>query len=148
MASSVIEMEINSRRPAEYEPIQIMVPVNLRKKFRSSSIRNFTMYALPCVKTSEFLQPFEILVTKINEQLMQQLSGEHLSGMISTSVRLQKMRIVRDIPLSIKETVLRLCFRYRGKLYINFIRRSGKEELEWIFFQRLAGLGCKGIFEN
>lgn len=196
MASSVIEMETNSRRPEEYEPIQIMVPVNLRKKFRSSSIRNFTLYALPCVKTSEFLQPFEILVTKINEQLMQELSGEHLSGMISTSVRLQKMPFVRDIPLSIKEAVLRLCFRYcgernscltlsnlgevsfpeevqsyvdrvelilsprrnapyncglasyRGKLYINFIRRSGKEELEGIFFQRLAGLGCKGIFEN
>ena len=195
MVSSVIEMETNSRRPEEYEPIQIMVPVNLRRKFKSSSIRNFSLYALPCVRTSEFLQPFQTLVTKINGQLKQQLSREHLAGMISTNVRLQKMRIIRDIPLNIKESVLRLCFRYfgernscltlsnlgevsfpeevqsyvervelilsprrnapyncglasyRGKLYINFIRRSGKGELERIFFQRLANLGCEGIVQ-
>lgn len=115
MASSVIEMETNRRRPEDYEPIQIMVPVNLRKKFKSSSIRNFALYALPCVETSEFQQPFDMLVKKVSRQMMQQLSREHLAGMISTNVRLQKMPIVRNIPWNIKEAVLRACFHCFGE---------------------------------
>ena len=114
LAKSVIDMEAEEKGK-EPEPIQIMVPVNLRRKFQSMSLRNFSLYALPCVETSQFSAPFEKLVKIIDRQLKQQSSKEYLAGMISANVKLQELRAVRWTPLKIKEAAIRLCYHYFGE---------------------------------
>lgn len=117
MAVSIIELEKKQKQEEgkTYEPIQIMVPVNLRTKFESRTLRNFSLYALPSVETDWFNLSFEVLMEKIHAQLTEQFSREFLAGMIATNVRLQEMPLVRCIPLGVKEVILRVGYHLCGE---------------------------------
>lgn len=117
MAVSIIELEKKQKQEEEktYEPIQIMVPVNLRTKFESRTLRDFSLYALPSVETDWFDLSFEVLMEKIHAQLTEQFSKEFLAGMIATNVRLQEMPLVRCIPLGVKEVILRVGYHLCGE---------------------------------
>lgn len=110
MMQSIVEMQTENRERREYEPVQIMVPVDLRKRFPSSSVRNFSLYALPCLEPFEFSMDLEALTGHLDRQMKRQVSREYLGERISSCVRMQKKLLVRCIPLSVKETVLRALF--------------------------------------
>lgn len=114
MASSVAELQARYSRAFRYIPIQIMVPVNLRNRFQSVSLRNFSLYALPRIEPEQIWMPVGELARLIGQQLDQQLSSEHLAGMMATNVRLQQSPLVQGLPLGIKEAVLRFGQRFLG----------------------------------
>lgn len=115
MAASIVEMQKQNRTKGEYEPVQIMVPVNLRRKFLSVSVRNFSLYALPCVEPDEFSLDLKELTGHLDRQLSQQFSRENLGRMISASVRMQKRFPVCCIPMVVKEALLRAFFSRFGE---------------------------------
>lgn len=117
MASSAAEIQARYSHRRQWRPIQILVPVNLRKRFPSTTLRNFTLYALPCVEKKQLWLSAEALAVMIDRQIKEQLSEEHLSGMMSTQVRLQTMPLAVHSPLPLKMGVLRsgsLLFGDRG----------------------------------
>lgn len=97
------------------QPIQIMVPINLRKRFPSRSLRNFSLYALPCVMPEQEALPFEELSQEIAAQLHQQCSQEYLSAQLGSVVRLQNLSVVRFLPLALKNFFLRIGFHFCGE---------------------------------
>lgn len=115
MAVSIVKLEKKQRKGKTYEPIQLMVPVNLRTKFESRTLRNFSLYALPSVETDWFDFPFEVLTEKIHTQFKEQLSREFLAGMIATNVRIQELPLVRYMPLRVKEGILRIGYHFCGE---------------------------------
>ena len=113
MAKSVMEIQLR-RRTKTQRPVQIMVPVNLRKLFPSKTLRNFSLYALPGIRREDMGLPFERLSAKVTAQLNQQLSSEALHAMLASNHRLQ--RRFQWLPLSLKCAALRFSFRlFAGK---------------------------------
>lgn len=116
MFDSVMELQRKyTSSPDSYEPVQLMVPINLRRKFESRTLRNFSLYALPCIEPAAEKIPFAILVEKIAAQMKEQTSNHYLKGMISTNVRVQNLLLFRMLPLPIKDTLLRIIFHFYGE---------------------------------
>lgn len=116
MAEAIIEMRDHHADPkASNQSIQIMIPVNLRKRFGSKTLRNFSLYALPCIMPFQQELPFEKLLDSIVLQLNEQLSKDYLAAMITTSVSLQKIPLFRFLPLYIKIRLLRIGFYFCGE---------------------------------
>ena len=97
------------------QPIQIMVPINLRKRFPSRSLRNFSLYALPCILPAQEALPFEKMLQEIAAQLHHQCSKEYLSAQLGSAVKLQNLSVVRLLPLALKKIFLRIGFHFCGE---------------------------------
>ena len=116
MADAIFEMrKLDTDKRNVCKPLQIMIPINLRKRFPSKTLRNFSLYALPHIMPEESELPFEKLVQIISNRLGAQLSEEYLTAMITTSVKLQKLPFLCIIPLFIKNFFLRIGFRFCGE---------------------------------
>lgn len=116
MSAAVMEMQRDQIGKGErLKPVQIMVPVNLRKKFASRTLRNFSLYALPCMMPSKENASCNFLAKDISNQLGCQLTKERLKGQMATNVRLQKSFLLRMLPLTVKEGFLRLFFPILGE---------------------------------
>ena len=116
MAEAIFELR--KQHPnvrTQQQPLQIMVPVNLRKRFASKTLRNFSLYALPYVTPLQAEIPFEKLIDCIAVQLKEQFSEEHLAAMMTTNVKLQKIPFFRLVPLCIKTFLLRIGFHFCGE---------------------------------
>lgn len=115
MAEAILEMRQQTSKAQCALPLQIMIPVNLRKRFSSQTLRNFSLYALPCITPSQEEMSFEQMLNSIAGQLRDQLSQENLTAMITTNVKLQKLPVLRFIPLCIKNLFLRIGFHFCGE---------------------------------
>lgn len=116
MAEAIFEMQKDyPDTKAQEQPLQIMIPVNLRKKFASKSLRNFSLYALPCITPFQGQSHFDELIASIAVQLKKQFSKEHLMALMTTSVKLQKKQFLRFVPLHIKIFFLRIGFYFCGE---------------------------------
>ncbi len=116
LVKCIIEVQKKHKpRKKEHRPIQIMVPINLRNKFESITLRNFSLYAFAGVNPDEQEKPFEKLVHHIAEQIKTQNNKKHLEGLLTTNVGLQKIFVYKIMPLSIKRMILKISFRFFGE---------------------------------
>ena len=97
------------------KPIQIMVPVNLRKLFPSKSLRNFTLFALPRIEADESRLPFEKVLPIVQKQLRELTTKEKMAAAMTTHTKLEKAAIMKVIPLSLKCAVLRIAHHFFGE---------------------------------
>lgn len=114
MAASIMELQMRQVLNRNLKPVQIMVPVNLRKLFPSRSLRNFSLYALPQIKPGDEVLPMEALLEIVDGQLKEQLSRDVLQAMISTNVGLERNQLFRRLPLNIKCAGLQMAFQFFG----------------------------------
>lgn len=116
MAKSLMEVQnIHKKLDDKLKPVQIMVPVNLRKKFPSKTLRNFSLYALPCIQQADMKLPFEKLVRRIDSQLKDQFTNDNLAAMMATNAQLDRNWFLRILPLSVKCTALRIGSYFLGE---------------------------------
>ena len=93
-------------------PVQIMVPMDLRRRFASSSLRNFSLYALPCLTPESADLPFPDIVESISAQIRAQSSCSLLRTAMATNVELERQTAA--LPLWLKRTALRVGFELCG----------------------------------
>lgn len=111
-------LDIQQRHPTankKVKPIQVMVPVNLRKLFPSDTLRNFTLYTLPGIDGLEGQKTLEAVIPKISSQLKRQISREYFAPIIAANVQLEKSHLTRALPLPIKNLGLRTGYRFFGE---------------------------------
>lgn len=97
------------------KPVQIMVPVNLRKRFPSRSLRNFSLYVLPCLEPSETDLPFEKILPIVRNQLDCQITKEKMAAAMTTNTRMERAFIMKILPLPVKCFVLRIAYQLFGE---------------------------------
>lgn len=88
-------------------PFQVFVPVDLRRKFPTKSLRNFSMI----VRTSMKLDRNRKLEEYIDEskyQLIEGLKDENLLPRVLGNVKLEKNFILRIVPLFIKKIAFKI----------------------------------------
>lgn len=86
-------------------PVQVMVPINLRKQFASDSLRNFSLYALPKLSPEAADAPFSEIAQSMAVQIQAQSAESRLCAAIATNVALERKTVA--FPLWMKCAALR-----------------------------------------
>lgn len=113
MASAI--MELQQQKKQNLKPVRIMIPVDLRKMFGSTTLRNFILYALPTLEPEERNLPLKELFLRFQSQIQQQLDRKRMAAIMAYNVKMQDAPLFRTIPRAIKCALMRLIYRFFGE---------------------------------
>ncbi|WP_156067214.1 hypothetical protein [Faecalibacterium prausnitzii] len=112
-AQTAVQLQYQNITPDRpLQPVQIMIPIDLRKRFPSASCRNFSLYALPKLTLDAAKGSFSEIAESMEVQIQAQSSYERLQSAIATNVALE--RKTSALPLWIKCAALRKGFEICG----------------------------------
>ena len=103
------------KNPKKYKPIKICLPVNLRKIFPSKTMRNFILYATPGIDPRLGSYTFDEICNIVSAQMKLQITEKNMAAMIKTNVDSEKSKVLRVVPLFIKNIVMKLIFDAVGE---------------------------------
>lgn len=103
------------QNPAKYKPIKVCVPVNLRKMFGSSTLRNFVMYCNPGIDPKVGDYTFDEICSIVAVQMKTQLTKRNMAAMIRTNVDSERNPVIRLVPLAIKNVIMKMVFNAVGE---------------------------------
>jgi NRPS condensation-like uncharacterized protein len=91
--------------------LRIEVPVNMRNKFPSRTMRNFSLFVLPEIDVRLGTYTFEEILRSVHHQLQISTDIKQISRFLSSNVSYEKLLIVRIMPLFIKKMVTATIYR-------------------------------------
>lgn len=107
--------------------IQIQVPVNMRKYYNSTTIRNFAMYCSIRLDWNEITTVDEIL-PKITNQLKNNASLNQMEQMVNATVKMVKY--IHYIPLFLKTPISKIIYHFLGdKVITTTLSNLGKIDI-------------------
>lgn len=92
---------------AKRKPVIITIPVNLRKYFKSNTVRNFFNTITLEYKFEENNDNLEQIIKSVDKQLKDNLTKEKLSAQMNSLAVLENVFVIRLVPLFIKDIVLK-----------------------------------------
>lgn len=116
MMMALQEMQ-NEKEPVvkRRKPVKVLIPVNLRNLFESSSLRNFALYTTPEILPALGDYSFEEILSVIKSCMGAEINQKQMSMKIATNVKSEQMAIVRIMPLFIKNFVMKAIFDAVGE---------------------------------
>lgn len=115
MAQSILEYQAQRLPLSRRRPVKITVPVNLRRLYGSSTLRNFVLTLNPGVDPKIGSYTLPELCRSIAAQLNAEATPQRMSGRIAANVTPQQIPLIRVIPLPIKNCVMRIIYNLRGE---------------------------------
>ncbi len=91
--------------------LRIEVPVNMRNKFPSRTMRNFSLFVLPEIDVRLGTYTFEEILRSVHHQLQISTDIKQISRFLSSNVSYEKLLAVRVMPLFIKKMVTGAIYR-------------------------------------
>ncbi|MBD2872778.1 alcohol acetyltransferase [Paenibacillus arenilitoris] len=98
----------------EKRPIVISMPVNLRKIFPSSSLRNFFAVINIGVEMNEGMA-FERVLEVVHAQMKEKTTKPYLNQAMASSMKYEKNLLSRFTPLKLKDLAIRYGFDHYGE---------------------------------
>ena len=99
------------------KPIKVSIPVNLRRFFKSVTLRNFSSYVNPKLDTSLGEYSFEEIIREVKAQLSFMINEKRLRSKFTGNVKAERNFFVRIMPSFIKKYVLSLSDYFMGDRY-------------------------------
>ncbi len=115
MAKSVIELQSGERSKKKQKYVKITIPINLRKLYKSETLRNFTLLLNIGVDPRMGEYSFKDLCSSMHHQLKAFNTPQYMSGMIAANVQPQKNIVLRLAPLFIKTLAMRVVYHKTGE---------------------------------
>lgn len=97
------------------KPIKVLIPVNLRKLFPSTTLRNFAMYTTPEILPRLGAYSFSELCQVVTSKMAADITPKQMSRMIATNVASERITLVRLMPLFLKNIVMKAVFDTVGE---------------------------------
>ncbi len=94
-------------------PVRVQVPINLRKIFGSSTLRNFAGYYNTTIEYGDW--SFEDIVKELDAQLKGNITPEYCQKFINSNVALEKNPVIRIAPRFLKSAVMDMSFYLVGE---------------------------------
>jgi len=94
--------------------LRIEVPVNLRKKFPSKTMRNFSLFVLPEIDLRLGVYSFDEILKIVRYQLQTGADVKQITRFLSQNVGHEKSPFVRFLPLFIKSMAISAVYRKLG----------------------------------
>lgn len=116
--------EKDKRTKQKFNILRIEVPVNMRNKLPSRTMRNFSLFVTPEVDLRLGIYTFEEVLNNVHHYMQTESDIKQISRFMSSNVSHEKLLLIRILPLFIKR--LAIAAYYRG----------------------LGSKRCSGIFTN
>lgn len=94
--------------------LRVEVPVNMRNKFPSKTMRNFSLFVMPEIDLRLGIYTFEEILKKVHNDLQSSTDVKEISRFLSSNVSYEKHPLVRILPLFIKEVAIEAVYRGLG----------------------------------
>ena len=94
--------------------LRIEVPVNLRKKLPSKTMRNFSLFVLPEIDLRLGVYSFDEILKIVQYQLQTGADIKQISRFLSQNVGHEKSPLIRLLPLFIKSMAISAVYRRLG----------------------------------
>ena len=95
--------------------IKLLIPVNLRSLFPSSTLRNFAMYTVPELDPRLGEYTFSEICKVIQSTMGLEITQKHMGSVIATNVKDERNPFLRLVPLPIKNLVMKAVFDTFGE---------------------------------
>lgn len=110
---NIQERHVKSKK--RYKHVKILVPVNLRKMFDSSSLRNFVLYVTPGVDPRLGEWSFDEICRSVHHQMALDVTDKEMRSRITKNVGQEQSPIIRVIPLGIKNVIMKAVYNAVGE---------------------------------
>lgn len=114
-------------------PIRVAVPVNLRPFFDSDTTKNFFVMVSAEFRPAKESYSFEEVVKIVCDSLHAQINKEHLEDLFSYSVSNQMNKLMRPIPLFVKNIAMRLVYEKSAVANTTTITNIGNVKIEELY---------------
>lgn len=114
-------------------PIRIAVPVNLRPYFNSTTTKNFFTIVSAEFYPTEEEYTFEEVLAIIQKSLKSQIQKDNLEELFSIGVSNRNNKLLRMVPLVLKNLVMRLGFNQTALAHTTTITNVGFVQLDPIY---------------
>lgn len=101
--------------PLLRKSIKVLLPVNLRKLFPSTTLRNFVMYTTPEIMPRLGFYDFKEICQLVQHKMGLDITPKHMSTMIATNIKSEQLLAVRVVPLFMKNLVMKAIFDSVGE---------------------------------
>ncbi|MBE6759482.1 MAG: hypothetical protein E7554_05255 [Ruminococcaceae bacterium] len=102
------------RRGPRKKPIKICVPVNLRRIFGSSTVRNFSSYVNPGIERKYGEYSLAETAKIVQHQMGLETTPQHLRAKFTANVQAETNPLIRMVPLFVKIMILQIVYRATG----------------------------------
>lgn len=110
--------------------LRIQVPINLRKKYPSKTMRNFSLFVMPEIDLRLGHYTFDEIVKIVYHKMQLETDEKLVNKIISRNVGSEKKILVRGMPLFIKSLILSFKFYTEGvNQYSGVLTNMGKINL-------------------
>lgn len=91
--------------------VRIQVPINMRGKFPTRTMRNFSLFVLPELDLRLGSYTFEEILRPVHHQMQMYSDLKQIARFLSSNVSYEKLFIIRIMPLFIKKMVTAAIYR-------------------------------------
>ncbi len=103
------------QNPKKYEPVKVLIPINLRPLFGSRTLRNFALYTIPELDPRLGDYTLDEIINIVHHKVGTYATKKSMAKMIETNVADERAIFIRFIPLFIKNIVMKMVFNSVGE---------------------------------
>ena len=107
--------------------IRVQVPFDLRRRYEATTLRNFSLFAMPAIDVRMGSYSFDEILREVKITMQLMTDEKRIRQVISRNVSKEKNPLIRIIPLFIKSPVLRFAYnRFGPSQFTTTITNMGK----------------------
>lgn len=111
-------------------PVRVSVPVNLRKYYKTATLRNFSQYMNPGIDPNYGDFTFEEMLAQVHHYFRFMYTEKNLNARMSQNVDAQRNPVLRVVPLFLKKLAIRLVYELTGEtVYTSVMSNVGAVNL-------------------
>ena len=107
--------------------IRVQVPFDLRRRYEATTLRNFSLFAMPAIDVRMGSYTFDEILREVKITMQLMTDEKRIRQVISRNVSKEKNPLIRIIPLIIKSPVLRFAYnRFGPSQFTTTLTNMGK----------------------
>ncbi|MFA5602868.1 MAG: hypothetical protein WDA21_04000, partial [Bacilli bacterium] len=111
---SVYESYRNDNFKKKVKPINISIPVNMRRFFNSKTLRNFSLFFYTSVDINKRNLKFNDILNKVKKNFKKEIDKDKLQSNLNSNVGAEKNFFMKITPLFLKNILLRIASNILG----------------------------------
>lgn len=101
------------KKKKNYKAVSIQVPINMRPRLNSESMRNFSLYITPFLQPHEDI-PLDKIIEIVDKYFKEKITLDNLISLMVQNYKTEKSLFVRILPLFLKKLVTPFIYKAIG----------------------------------